>query len=78
MYQAILLEMSDTAREYMEEILEEIETLEQEVEKKNLQLAEKNEFIDDLTSPRWYVEMAVVCLMSYLYGAWMGVYMCPK
>jgi hypothetical protein len=78
MYQAILLEMSDTAREYMEEILEEIETLEQEVEKKNMQLAEKNEFIDDLTSPRWYVEMAVVCLMSYLYGAWMGVYMCPK
>jgi hypothetical protein len=78
MYRAILIEMSDTAREYMEEILEEIETLEQEIQKKDIQLAEKNEFIDDLTSPRWYVEMAVVCLMSYLYGAWMGVYMCPK
>lgn len=78
MYRALLLEMSDTAREYMEEILEEIETLEQEIEKKNMQLAAKDEFIDDLTSPRWYVEMAVVCLMSYLYGAWMGVYMCPK
>jgi hypothetical protein len=78
MYRALLLEMSDTAREYMEEILEEIETLEQEIEKKNMQLAAKDEFIDDLTSPRWYLEMAVVCLMSYLYGAWMGVYMCPK
>ncbi len=70
--------MSETAREYMEEILEEIETLELELEKKDQQLAEKDEFIDDLTSPRWYVEMVVVCLLSYLYGAWFGVYMCPK
>ena len=70
--------MSDTAREYMDEILEEIETLEQEIEKKESQLAQRDEYILELTSPRWYVEVAVVCMMSYLYGAWLGVYMCPK
>ena len=70
--------MSESAREYMEEILEEIETLEAELKEKEIQLAEKDMFIDDLTSPRWYVEMAVVCILSYLYGAWLGVYMCPK
>jgi tetrahydromethanopterin S-methyltransferase subunit B len=70
--------MSDTVRERMEDILEEMEHLEQIVEEQNVLLAQKNDFIDDLTSPRWYVEVAVACLLSYLYGAWLGVYMCPK
>ncbi len=70
--------MSDIAREQMEEILEEMEQMEQTIEDQKVLLAEKNDFIDDLTSPRWYIEVGVVCLLSYLYGAWLGVYMCPK
>lgn len=78
MYRAVFLEMSETAREYMDEILEEIEMLEEELEEKTVQLAERDMYIEDLTSPRWYVEMAAVSMIAYLYGAWFGVYMCPK
>ena len=78
MHPAILIEMSDIVREYTEEILEEVEAMEELIEDQELRLAQKDEYIGQLTSPRWYIEMAVVCVMSYLYGAWLGVYMCPK
>jgi hypothetical protein len=78
MHRAILIEMSDIVREHTEEILEEVEALEELIDEQELRLAQKDEYIEQLTSPRWYIEMAVVCMMSYLYGAWLGVYMCPK
>jgi hypothetical protein len=70
--------MSQTARDLMEEIVEEMEMLEEIVGEQEIELAEKNDYIEQLTSPQQYVTMIVVILMSYLYGAWFGVYMCPK
>lgn len=70
--------MSNIVREHIEEILEELEILEEEIQEKDTQLAEKNEYIEQLTSARWYVDVAVAVLFAYLYGAWFGVYMCSK
>jgi hypothetical protein len=78
MHPVILIEMSEIAREYMDDILTEIENLEEELDERELQITQKDAYIAELTSPRWYVELAVVCMLSYLYGAWLGVYMCPK
>jgi tetrahydromethanopterin S-methyltransferase subunit B len=62
----------------MEDIVEEMEQLEEIIGDQEELLVEKNEYIEELTSRTWYVEVAVVCLLSYLYGVWLGVYMCPK
>ena len=70
--------MSEIAREHMDEILEEIELMEEELMEKDLRLAEKDEYIEQLTSHQWYVDVAVAILFAYLYGAWFGVYMCSK
>lgn len=78
MYQASLYQMSESARESMEQILEDMEVLEEVIEDQKELLAQKDQYIDELTSPRWYLDLAVVIFMSYMYGAWFGVYMCPK
>jgi hypothetical protein len=48
------------------------------VEEQEAFIASQDEYINHLLSPQRYVELVVVILMSYLYGAWFGVYMCPK
>jgi len=92
MYQAILIQMSKSIRESVEDILEEhddilnrhtdlvesVEELLEEVEEQETFIASQEEYINHLLSPQRYVELVVVILMAYLYGAWFGVYMCPK
>lgn len=81
--------MSKSIRESVEDILEEqeqrqselaesVEELLDEIEEQELTITHQDEYINLLLSPQRYVELLVAVLLSYMYGAWFGLYMCPK
>lgn len=89
MYRATLIQMSKSIRESVEDILEEqeqrqselaesVEELLDEIEEQELTITHQDEYINLLLSPQRYVELLVAVLLSYMYGAWFGLYMCPK
>lgn len=89
MYRAALIQMSKSIRESVEDILEEqeqrqselaesVEELLDEIEEQELTITHQDEYINLLLSPQRYVELLVAVLLSYMYGAWFGLYMCPK
>ena len=89
MYRATFIQMSKSIRESVEDILEEqeqrqselaesVEELLDEIEEQELTITHQDEYINLLLSPQRYVELLVAVLLSYMYGAWFGLYMCPK
>ena len=78
MYLEADYEMSKSAREALDDIAEEMDLMEEIIGDQEIELEEKNQYIEQLTSSRWYVDVVVAILFAYVYGAWFGVYMCSK
>ena len=73
-----IIQATEDTLEKMRDVLEQMEEQQEVMTEQETMIAERDEYIEQLTSPQRYVEMLVAILLSYMYGAWFGVYMCPK
>ena len=73
-----IIEATENVLEKMRDLLDQADDKEMLIAEQERMIADRNEYIEQLTSSRNYLDLLVVILFSYLYGAWFGVYMCPK